>query len=58
VKKLSVVQVWWVVVLVVAAGCLAGVLGSRPIAVGLFVIALALMSIAWNMWFRQRRRRP
>ncbi len=56
--KLSIVQVWWVIVLVVAAGCVAGVLGSRAIAVGLFIIAWLLMSIAWNMWFRQRRRRP
>jgi hypothetical protein len=57
VRKLSIVQVWWVIVLVVAAGCAAGVLGSRAIAGGLFIIAWVLMLTAGNMWFRQRRRR-
>jgi hypothetical protein len=58
VRKLSIVHVWWVIVLVVAAGCVAGVLGSRAMTLGLFIIAGILMPIAWNMWFRQRRRRP
>jgi hypothetical protein len=55
-RKPSVVQVWWVVVLAVAAACVAMLLGSKAVGVALLIVALVLMSIAQTMWFRQRRR--
>jgi len=57
VKKLSEVQIWWVVVLAVAAACVAALVGFKAVGVGLLVIALVLGQIAQHMWFRKRRRR-